>query len=73
MQPKIVKHFLNTFLHKTRLLFVFLGEMYIIFVLFIAVIIAALITILSYLPLLIIGSTGKIGKRTLYNENLMVN
>jgi|GEM_PF-5795952 len=70
MQPKIVQHIFQTFLHKTRLLFVLLGEMYIIFILFIAVIIAALITFLSYLPLIIVG---RIGNTTLYRKDFMVN
>jgi len=73
MQPKISKHFLKTFLHKARFLFIFLGEMYIIVILFIAVIIAALVTFLSYLPLMIIGSTRKMSNSTLYVENLAVN
>ncbi len=69
MRP--IKQLLKTCLHKTRLLIIFSGEMYIILILLVAVIIATLMALLSYVPLLVLNNR-KI-TAAVYSENLLMN
>jgi len=60
-------------LRKIKSLFILLGETYIFFIIFIAIVIAALINFISYLPMLIFISSRKIKYEVLYRENLLFN
>lgn len=68
-----VKNVLQALLIKIYSGIVSVGKMYILSILFIAIVLAAILTFISYMPLLFIGRNPKISKPGLFHKTLLVN